>query len=434
MSQQLDDASAACTPPAAQADLTPQAMHGAWRLSSAFQPIYSLSHMRLVGHEALLRAHDPVHARAVSPLEVFAACPDVSAQIELDHLSRLLHLQSHQQQCRNRAAPQDWLFLNAHPSAFKAGSRLLDDFAGGPLLARHGMAPGNVVVEVLESQSEPFEVLAQGCQALKAAGLLIALDDFGAGHSNFDRVWHLQPDIVKLDRSVIVQAMAQPQFRRPMAQLVSLLHECGALVLVEGVESPDEALLALDCDADLVQGYCFARPQAQLRAPGDCPPSLRALHDDFHHLHAQRRTRNKAFAAPYLNAIGHASVLLSVTRSLEEACRGFLQLPDVEMVYLLDANGYQLDQTLWAELAHGRADSRCTPLHNASGACWSRRPYFRRAMERPEKPRITGPYRTIAGTHQCLTVSTAFRMQGGADPVYRVICGDIRIGDTSDLP
>jgi EAL domain-containing protein (putative c-di-GMP-specific phosphodiesterase class I) len=44
--------------------------HGNWTLSSVFQPVFSLSHMRAVGYEGLLRAHDALD-RAVSPLDVF---------------------------------------------------------------------------------------------------------------------------------------------------------------------------------------------------------------------------------------------------------------------------------------------------------------------------------------------------------------------------
>src|SRR3984893_4750283 len=88
-------------------------------------------------------------------------------------------------------------------------------------------------------------------------------------------VWQLQPDIVKLDRGVIEQAARNPRVARTLPRLVSLLHETGALVLVEGVETQHEALLAMECDADFVQGFYFARP-----APGTVDEeSCRAVMD-----------------------------------------------------------------------------------------------------------------------------------------------------------
>ena len=46
-----------------------------------------------------------------------------------------------------------------------------------------------------------------------------------------------QKEIVKLDRSVVVRAEVDPHARRIASQMVSLLHECGCLVLMEGIEN-----------------------------------------------------------------------------------------------------------------------------------------------------------------------------------------------------
>lgn len=49
-----------------------------------------------------------------------------------------------------------------------------------------------------------------------------------------------------------------------MPQIVSLLHEAGAMVLIEGVETNEEACIALDTNADFAQGYLFGKPQADI--------------------------------------------------------------------------------------------------------------------------------------------------------------------------
>ena len=51
---------------------------------------------------------------------------------------------------------------------------------------------------------------------VRATGCLLALDDFGAGHSNFDRVWNIQPDIVKLDMG-LVRHVDQSRARQAIA-------------------------------------------------------------------------------------------------------------------------------------------------------------------------------------------------------------------------
>ncbi len=45
-------------------------------------------------------------------------------------------------------------------------------------------------------------------------GCLLAIDDFGAGHSNFERVWNLKPDIVKLDRTLLVRALSSDKTQK----------------------------------------------------------------------------------------------------------------------------------------------------------------------------------------------------------------------------
>src|SRR5882724_5370995 len=86
------------------------------RLGSHFQPIYSLTHHRVVGHEALLRARDTQTDAAVPPLEVFARCADVDALVRLDRAARVQHLGAYAS-----GAPGQWLFLNALPASFTAG-------------------------------------------------------------------------------------------------------------------------------------------------------------------------------------------------------------------------------------------------------------------------------------------------------------------------
>lgn len=400
-----------------------------FRLHSAFQPIYSLSHMRLVGHEALVRAHDE-NGQPVSPPALFASCADAAELAHCDHLSRLVHLSNHQRQGRQG----EWLFLNLHPDVF---TRLATEEPRGYLqeVAQHfELAPDNLVLELLESQVQESDAFTEAVTRARQDGALIAIDDFGAGHSNFDRVWRLQPDIVKLDRGLVASGAREPRVRRVVAQMVSLLHECGAMVLMEGIETQEEAMMALECDADLVQGYHFGRPQPALMPSRHTPAALQACYDGLSQKRVQQRQAHREQVAPYLNAIGHAGVLLSAGCGMVEACHGFLSLPGAEFCYVLDARGYQIGKNLWAAQEAPKRANAQGPLDDAHGACWSRRPYFRRAMEAVNRVQITRPYRTMNGRHQCMTASMAFRcVHNGAEEI-RVVCGDVRCDEVTPTP
>ncbi len=392
----------------------------AHRFSSHFQPIYSLSHSRVVGHEGLLRAHDE-GGQFVPPLQVFADCVDEAEAAWCDSLSRALHIKNFVAQVRD----EQWLFLNVRAEAIHQLAQPEVSRYAQQLLKQLGVPAHHIVLEVLENAIEDDEAFLASVIKVRALGFLIALDDFGAGHSNFDRVWTIKPDIVKLDRSLLAGIAQDRSRQRVIAQMVSLLHECGSLVLMEGVETHEEAQIALEADADFVQGYFFGRPQADLvpvSLSASCITELYASLADFRE---QKRGAHKALMAPYQNAIGYAGSLLSANRSLEEACRSFLDLPHVELCFVLDAKGYQVGPNLWANPERPSLEQAYGPLLQAEGACWVRRPYFKRALQSPGKVQVTRPYRTFNGNRLCITASAGFLCKVEGRDVWRVVCGDI---------
>ncbi|AKJ30251.1 EAL domain-containing protein [Caldimonas brevitalea] len=397
------------------------AEHGGLRYGSQFQPVYSLSHGSVVGHEALLRAQT-LDGRPVPPPLVFAGCASFAELLERERISRLVHLANF------RAGPtgQQWLFLNVHPEVFVGWLHHQADTVVAQM-QRHFELPGHrVVIEVLEQAVRDDSNFDTAVQRARAFGCLLALDDFGAGHSNFDRVWRIRPDIVKLDRSLVARAAREREARRVIVQMVSLLHECGTLVLMEGVETEHEAMVALEADVDLVQGYFFGRPQAELLPHGHTPAIWQPLWQQFESRWQTDRQTFRDSTAPYLEAIERAAAALAQGRSLQEACAGFLALPRAELCYLLGADGSQIGPNLWGDPAAPRQAPAFEPLRELEGARWVRRPYFRRAVDAPGKLQLTRPYRTLHGGHLCVTVSLAFpteRADGQRE--LQVLCGDI---------
>jgi EAL domain-containing protein (putative c-di-GMP-specific phosphodiesterase class I) len=383
-------------------------------LSSHFQPIFSVAHNRRVGCEALLRPVDSA-GRPVSPLDAFRHSREFADIQLLDRLARAVHLQNF----IAFGQSDSWLFVNVNAEVFLESSHNDDFFQR--LLQAVGFPSHRVVIEVLEQGVTDEVRLTEAVRYYRERGFLIALDDFGAGHSNFDRIWTLQPDIVKLDRSMITQAGNNARIRRMMPVMVSLLHEAGSMVLMEGIETASEALIAMDADADFVQGFFFARPQPKL-------PDTRAdrmLFDklwlDFREVTLPEVNTVRHEIAPYRNAIGYAASLLESGIPLDRAASGFLQLPGSERCYLLDGDGRQIGDNMVNPHHPHVADMRYRPLANAKGANWSRRFYFRRALDHPGRVQVTRPYLSIAGANQCITVSIGTLLNGD----LHVLCGDV---------
>lgn len=387
------------------------------RIGSAFQPIYSLAHRRAVGYEALLRATADDGA-GVSPLAVFGMTAAEVDAVFLDRLCRSAHVGNFMA-AGNR---ESWLFLNVSPQVVvwgrDYGSFFLD------LLTRHSLSACRVVVEILEGQIDDDARLAETVSYYKELGCLVAIDDFGAGHSNFDRIWKVSPHIVKFDRSMITQASANRTVRRVLPSLVSLIHETGSLALMEGIETAEEALIAVDAGFDLVQGYYFGRPG---KAAASAEPGSRAiaeLHDRHSAQSQSEAAGNRLELAFYEDRFKQAAAMVAAGTGLAQACAPLLGSPRAERCYLLDDDGRQVGGSVCAPNAPAHTDPRFKPLADGSGAVWSRRHYFRRAVNRPGQVQSTRPYLSIAGANMCITLSVALRR---ADRLV-VLCCDLDWG------
>jgi EAL domain-containing protein (putative c-di-GMP-specific phosphodiesterase class I) len=368
------------------------------RLLSHFQPIYSLVHKRPVGYEALLRAHNQNNIR-VPPLEIFKIAANEYETVFLDRLCRNLHLRNFLSLSDDRS----WIFLNISPQVTIGGKKFGAYFE--ELLERYHISPSRIVIEILESKIQDESLLSEAVNYYKDLGCLIAIDDFGAGHSNFDRIWRLAPQIVKLDRSMIVQAANKNSVRRVLPNLTNLLHESGSLVLMEGIETEDEALISLDAGIDFVQGYYFGKPNKFLVSPeenADLLPDLCAKFKSF----TQKETEKKHLELrPYLDIFQQAAQKLKNNIPAEFSCTELLGLPKVERCYLINEDGKQQGSNMVSRMRSTIGDPRFTPLADAKDAIWSRRHYFRRAINNPGEIQISRPYLSIIGASMCITLS-----------------------------
>lgn len=367
-------------------------------LQSAFQPIFSLAHRRAVGHEGLLRAcrND---GTSVSPALAFATAETDEQSVALDRLCRLIHIRNY----LRWGPPQGWIFINVGARAVTGtGPRgsFLDD-----LLARYHLPAHRLVIEILEGAVEDPAHLEEAVAHFRGHGCLIAIDDFGAGHSNFDRIWSLLPDFVKLDRSMLVRAATSDRIRNLLPHVVALIHECGSLAVMEGIETEDEALIAIDSDVDLVQGFLFGRPQP---TPGMEPPGH--LSGVCHRFRESSKTlaEHTAETAARDGTFQAALDALRDGAPIALACQALLHLPTILRCYLLDEDGNQAGPNRHPTGRLATRDPRFVPLADARGANWSRRAYFRRAMQHPGSIQITRPYFSIADAGICRTMSATY--------------------------
>lgn len=208
-----------------------------------FQPIVELATGRIFAHEALTRCSREGFA---TPIELFE---QAERERFCGRLGRMIR-----EVCFSRFPSGD-LFINLHPH--ELGERWLvrpDD----PMCFHEG----TVYLEITEAAAlEHMEVTRQMLTELKGRmNVRLVVDDFGVGHSDLFRVLDLEPDVVKLDRSLVADVHLDPLRSRELEYVIDLCTELGSLVVVEGIETIEELRAVRACGAPLAQGYLMGRP------------------------------------------------------------------------------------------------------------------------------------------------------------------------------
>src|SRR5262249_13199317 len=95
---------------------------------------------------------------------------------------------------------------------------------------------------------------------LRGMGYRIAVDDLGAGYAGLTSFAHLEPEVVKVDMSLIRGLDRSPMKQKLLRSIVTLCRELGIEIIAEGVETDAERDALITVGGDLCQGYLFARP------------------------------------------------------------------------------------------------------------------------------------------------------------------------------
>ena len=219
----------------------------------AHQPIVSIRGRNVFAYEALMRSREPALA---SPSDVLQAAERLG---RLPELGRTIRAKAG---AAFAAVSGDaLLFVNVHPADLDD-----DDLYDGK--APLGRIASRVVLEITERASlEGIDAVASRVKQLRALGFRIAIDDLGAGYAGLSSLAQLEPEVVKLDMSLIRGLDAHPTRLRLVESMASVCRQLGMLVVTEGVETREEADALCSVGCDLSQGYLFARPAAGYPVP-----------------------------------------------------------------------------------------------------------------------------------------------------------------------
>lgn len=364
---------------------------------ACFQPFIDTATGRIAGVEALgrLRRSDG-QLRSVGPLFNDPSIPSA----ELLKLDRTLREQAFKQ---FHQAPEDWfLSLNISP-------RWVSELQPGePLpsltqLSQQGIDPRRVVFEITETGGDR-ERLAAVVKQYREAGARVAIDDFGAGYSQLDRVLSLQPDILKLDMRLFQSAARGGPSSEVVKALAQMAERTGCWIIAEGVETEAELNFALECGARYLQGFLFAGAQ-----PGFFPAQNFA--NRFARLREQYVQGKLAERARLMQRRQQLVELMPQLQQWALANAPIEALPDLKAYpwllrfFLCDRHGTQLTPNLEWRQQGWHVDA------SYLGHNWSWRPYFYHLLAEGWDERrliLSNTYRDATTNQYCLTAGQFF--------------------------
>ena len=219
-----------------------------------FQPIVDLKKNSILGYEALMR---PRTANFSGPLDILALA---EAQSKLPQLEKATFDQIF------RWIDQNIELLDGKKIFFNTISTDYLDIAKlQEIHPQYEAISKCMVFEILETVSAETTLLKKVNALRDKLSVLIAIDDFGCGHSNTLRLINVAPDILKFDRFFITSIhKAAASKNELLANILSYCRTQKILTLAEGVETSEELECVIEMGFDYIQGFYIGRPEKNL--------------------------------------------------------------------------------------------------------------------------------------------------------------------------
>lgn len=375
-------------------------------LSIHFQPIVSVRNRKIVGVEALTRSF--YMNEYISPEALFSFSKHHEKGQTLDNICRQNTFETAKSICNNCL-----LFVNFEASYLKSYIEHSEDIIMN--IDKSSIPKKHIVIEINEKGTNSSTDLENFIKIFRENGFLIALDDVGAGHSNLNRIAIAKPDIVKIDRQSITD-INKDYYKQEIARaIVNLSKSIGAVTVAEGVETIDEAVSCMNLNIDYFQGYYFSKAQEV--------DKIHSLVID-NQLNTITESYTKQAKAELKNKKLHYNIykknLKALTTSLKKAkmenfekvLRNYvIQCCDIECIYILDINGYQITSTILNRDIKPNDNPLFSPCKKND--CHNLKSYFYSAVILETEFFTSHKYISIATGRLCQTNSVLFPHPNG---------------------
>lgn len=215
-----------------------------------FQPIYHIQEKRVLGLEALCRPK--TNSLLSNPELLFKAALEYGAYQELEILSWRKALEYAAQ-----VSLKEQLFLNCNPYLVEGAKFMMVK----ELFEVTGIKIENVCLEITErSAITDYKTFYDRLARFREHGFRFAVDDVGGGYASLESIVETKPEVIKIDRHIIMD-ISKDNFKRSIVKfIVSFCRENHILCIAEGIETKEDFDVVLALGVDAVQGYYLQKP------------------------------------------------------------------------------------------------------------------------------------------------------------------------------
>ncbi len=221
-----------------------------------YQPIIDLHCNKVIGCEALIRWKDN-HGNFVSPMEFI---PVVEESGLICELGRWINLTAVKQWKMWQQLVPDlkYISVNVSPRQLETPT-FVDDLM--TMVHEYNIQPENLQLEITEGTFLQESENSDGAlHKLASYGFRLAIDDFGTGYSSLAYLKRLNVDVIKIDRSFIIDIATDSSDRDIVSAILAMNKKLGFKTLVEGVETDEQNQIVHDLGCDSAQGYLYGKP------------------------------------------------------------------------------------------------------------------------------------------------------------------------------
>jgi diguanylate cyclase (GGDEF)-like protein len=221
----------------------------------AYQPIYNLDDLSVVGVEALLRWEHPT----LGTIEPNEFIPILEQTGRIQDVGRWVLRQACAQTAQWHASG-DTIDVSVNVSARQLGDDAIVEHIR-EALDSSGLDGTSLIIEVAETAlMHNVQGTASRLSAIKALGVRVAVDDFGTGYSSLAYLRQFPVDCIKIDREFTTAITTSPESKALIGTLVQLGKDLGLSTLAEGVETTGELDILRSEHVNEAQGFLLSRP------------------------------------------------------------------------------------------------------------------------------------------------------------------------------